>query len=214
MPPVRLGLFKTFTAAFALCGLLFTQSATANDFSKEDLKKLDQVEDYLNDLKSFAARFEQNVAGMQPSTGVFYFKRPGRFLWQYETPDPVKLVSDGGLIYFHDDSNNQTNQVPREGIADFLTREKINLTDGKFKVEYINNRNGLLHVAIRLKDDAAGDIGNTLSLTFLKGPLQLRQITTTNQFDQPVEVLFFNIRENADLDTQIFKFTPPQYREN
>ena len=66
MPPVRLGLFKTFTAVFALCGLLFAQSATANDFSKEDLKKLGQVEDYLNDLKSFAARFEQSPANARP----------------------------------------------------------------------------------------------------------------------------------------------------
>lgn len=202
-------------AALALCGLLFAALPThAADFSKQDRKKIEQVEGYLNDLKTFAARFEQNVAGMQPSTGVFYFKRPGRFLWQYETPDSVKLVSNGGLIYFHDDSNNQTNQVPREGIADFLTREEINLRDGQFKVEHLNDSNGLLHVAVRLKDDAAGDIGNTLSLTFLKDPLQLRQITTTNQFDQPVEVLFYNIRENADLKNAIFEFTPPQYREN
>lgn len=211
---MRLKLFSKLTAAFAVCGLLFATPTHANDFSKEDLKKLEKVEDYLNDLKTFAARFEQNVAGMQPSTGVFYFKRPGRFLWQYETPDPVKLVSDGGLIYFHDESNNQTNQVPREGIADFLTREEINLTGGKFKVEHMNDRNGLLHVAVRLKESAAGDIGSTLSFTFLKGPLQLRQITTTNQFDQPVEVLFYNIRENADLNSDIFEFTPPQYREN
>lgn len=212
---MRLTFKPLFIAALALCGLLFATLPThAADLAKQDRKKIAQVEAYLNDLKTFAARFEQNVAGMQPSTGVFYFKRPGRFLWQYETPDPVKLVSDGGLIYFHDDSNNQTNQVPREGIADFLTREEIDLTNGQFKVEHLNDSNGLLHVAVRLKDDTVGDIGNTLTLTFLKGPLQLRQITTTNQFDQPVEVLFYNIRENADLNNAIFEFTPPQYREN
>ena len=72
---------------------------------------------------------------------------------------------------------------------------------------------GLLHVGIKLKDETAGDIGNNLTLTFLQQPLQLRQITTTNQFDQPVEVLFYSIKENVELDNQIFEFTPPHYRE-
>ena len=201
-------------AALTFVGLLFAApTPKAADFSANDIRKIEAIEDYLNSLKSFAAQFEQNVNGMQPSTGVFYFKRPGKFLWQYENPDRVKLVSGGGLIYFHDDSNNQTNQVPREGIADFLTRSKIKLLDGKFKVEHLKDTNGLLHIGIRLKDESAGDIGNNLTLTFLEGPLQLRQITTTNQFDQPVEVLFYNIRENAKVKDEIFDFTPPQYRE-
>jgi len=176
--------------------------------------KIKEVEAYLNGLATFAARFEQNIAsGMQPSSGMFYFKRPSRFLWQYETPDPVKLVSGGGIIYFYDESNNQVNQVPREGIADFLTRPKIQLSEGPFKVVHLQDVGGLLHVGIQLKGESVGDIGNNLTLTFLQNPLQLRQITTTNQFDQPVEVLFYSIKENIPLANQLFDFTPPHYQE-
>lgn len=196
----------------------FAPPVLAEDAPTFDVGKIKEVEAYLNSLTSFAARFEQNLAGgMQPSSGMFYFKRPSRFLWQYETPDHVKLVSGGGLIYFYDESNNQVNQVPREGIADFLTRPKIQLLDGPFKVARLQDVGGLLHVGIQLKDqsvkNSVGEIGNTLTLTFLQNPLQLRQITTTNQFDQPVDVLFYSIQENIPLDNKIFDFTPPHYQE-
>ncbi len=176
-------------------------------------EKTAEIEKYLNSLKTFQANFEQGVGGMQPSSGMFYFKRPGRFLWQYQTPDPIKLVSSGGLIYFYDETSKQVNQIPREGIADFLTRPEIKLNNDNFVVEELAHIGGLLHLRIRLKDSEVGDIGSTLSLTFLENPIQLRQITTTNQFDQPVEVLLYNIRENKPLNNKVFAFIPPQYQE-
>ena len=174
---------------------------------------IDKVEDYLNDLKTFAADFEQNVSGRNPSTGRFFFKKPGRFLWHYLRPDPAKLVSGGGTIYFHDESSNQTTQVPRKGLADLLTRTEIDLQEDNFAVENILEQGGLLYVTVKIKDVAEGDIGGRLEMTFLQDPLQLRQITTFNQMNQPVEVLFYNIRENEPIPEKVFDFTPFHYRE-
>lgn len=175
---------------------------------------IQQVEDYLNSLKTFAARFEQTVAGGNPSTGTFYFKKPGKFLWQYLKPEPAKLVSSGGTIYFHDQVSNQTTQVPRKGLADLLTRKQIDLQEDNFNVRKVYTRGGLLYLTLNVTDVAEGDVGGRLEMTFLPNPLQLRQITTINQMGQPVEVLFYNIRENKSLADDVFKFVPFHYREN
>lgn len=171
------------------------------------------VENYLNDLQAFAAHFEQTVAGSHPSTGTFYFKKPGKFLWHYLKPDPAKLVSSGGTIYFHDETSNQTTQVPRKGLADLLTRKSIDLNEGNFAVDDVFTKGGLLYLTVRVKDVSEGDIGGQLQLTFLQDPMQLRQITTINQMNQPVEVLFYNIRENKPIPDDVFDFTPFHYRE-
>ena len=176
-------------------------------------EKLNQTEAYLNTLQTFAARFEQTVEGGHPSSGTFYFKKPGKFLWSYLKPDPAKLVSSGGTIYFHDETANQTTQVPRKGLADFLTKEEIRLNDKNFSVENVFLKGGLLYLTLKIKDVAEGDIGGQLQLTFIQDPPQLRQITTINQMGQSVEVLFYNIKENQPIPDDVFKFVPFHYQE-
>lgn len=190
----------------------FTKKQTLEGAPKQ--QATGQVERYLNNLQTFAARFEQTVAGNATSTGAFYFKKPGRFLWHYLQPEPAKLVSSGGTIYFHDETSNQTTQVPRKGLADLLTRREIDLSGENFNVEDVYKKGGLLYVTIGIADVAEGDIGGQLQLTFLQNPMQLRQITTINQMGQPVEVLFYNIRENKPVPDDVFDFTPFHYREN
>lgn len=204
-----------------LAALVFTAGTVhAQDFrppqpiaAEQKGAVIESIEAYLNDLKTFAADFEQSVSGHNPSTGRFFFKKPGRFLWHYLKPDPAKLVSGGGTIYFHDETSNQTTQVPRKGLADLLTQTEIDLREGNFEVENVYQHGGLLYMTVKIKDVAEGDIGGKLEMTFLQDPLQLRQITTFNQMNQPVEVLFYNIRENEPIPEKVFDFTPFHYRE-
>lgn len=178
------------------------------------VQKRTEIETYLNTLTTFSAQFEQAVNGVHPSSGLFFLKKPGKFLWQYQKPDPSKLISNGGEIYFHDETTNQTTQVPRQGMADLLTRKTFNLEKEKtFQVEAIYEQNGLLHLALTFNNLEEGDLGQKLTLTFLQNPIQLRQITTFNQLGQRVEMLFYNIRENIDIAAKTFAFTPFHYRE-
>ena len=191
----------------------------APEAKKEPVKKqakqntITQVQSYLNSLNTFAAQFEQTAAGGHPSSGVFYFKKPGKFLWHYLKPDPAKLVSSGGTIYFHDESNNQTTQVPRKGLADLLTRETIQLGSDSFSVADVYLKGGLLYVTVKIDNVAEGDVGGKVQMTFLQNPLQLRQMTTINQMNQPVDVLFYNIKENKSIPDDVFKFVPFHYRQ-
>ena len=194
----------------------FSAPEAQKDHIKEQAKQntVKQVQKYLNGLNTFAAQFEQTVAGGHPSSGVFYFKKPGKFLWHYLKPDPAKLVSGGGTIYFHDETNNQTTQVPRKGLADLLTRTSIQLNSDSFSVADVYLKGGLLYVTVKIDNVAEGDVGGKVQMTFLQNPLQLRQMTTINQMNQPVDVLFYNIKENKTIPDDVFRFVPFHYREN
>lgn len=175
----------------------------------ETVKK---VEDYFNTLKSFEARFEQVNPDGSVSNGFFLLKKPGKVLWHYTTPDPLRLISDGGLIYFEDMTTKQVTQVPREGLARLLTESDIRLNKGPFTVTEGMHINGFYH--LRLHQDATEDSAeNTMMFTFIDQPLQLRQVVTQNQFGDEVSVTFFQINENGEVADTLFRFTPPQYRE-
>src|SRR5690606_35107133 len=61
---------------------------------------LAQLERFVEQAARAEGRFEQTVtapSGRQPqaSSGSFAFERPGKFRWEYGTPYPQLLVSDG-----------------------------------------------------------------------------------------------------------------------
>ena len=178
---------------------------------------LAQIQHYINNLHSFSASFQQIVEAQPPATGHFYFMRPGKFLWRYDAPDPMRLISNGGLIYFVDDVTKQVTQVPRDGISDLLLRQKLDLSAPNIKIDSLVRTGGLLELTMTLKQDDDAELtapSNKFSLTFLEQPLQLRQLTTIDQLGQAVDVVFFQIQENQLLDKKIFDYTPPQYQEN
>lgn len=172
-----------------------------------------KVERYFNTLKSFEARFEQINPDGSASTGYFVMKKPGKVLWHYTTPDPLRLISDGGLIYFEDMTTKQVTQVPREGFARLLTEATLDLNKAPFKIVEAMHVNGFYH--LRMKQSASKDVPESeLLFTFIDEPLQLRQVVTYNQFGDEVSVTFFQINENGNVADSLFRFTPPQYREN
>lgn len=211
-------LFSLVTAMAFIASLAAgpVANATGSHQLKEESRhqKIGQVESYLNQLQTFAADFEQSVNGVAPSSGKFFLKKPGRFLWHYQKPEPSKLVSSGGTIYFHDETTNQTTQIPRKGMAKLLTQKEFNLTKGNLRVRDIYQKGGLLHVVLTFKGLKEGDVGAQVKLTFLETPLQLRQITTINQLGQEVEVFLYNIQENAAVPNRVFSFVPFHYQEN
>ena len=82
---------------FLIAGLtlLFASQASAQ-----------KIDDFLNNLKTFQADFEQvveNDSGMTlPVYGVFYLKRPGLFRWDYEGDSAQLIVADGKRVWLLD----------------------------------------------------------------------------------------------------------------
>lgn len=73
----------------------------------------EELQKFLNQVSSAEGSFDQTVVDKSgklldgPSTGVFAFSRPGKFVWEYETPYEQKIVSNGRTLWVWDKDLNQ-----------------------------------------------------------------------------------------------------------
>ncbi len=90
-------------AAAAAC-LLFAAQAPGSGLT-------DELKGRLDALGSGTMAFTQTVVDPEgkvtDSSGTLAYARPSRFSLEYETPDPVLLVSDGSTLWVHDVALNQ-----------------------------------------------------------------------------------------------------------
>jgi outer membrane lipoprotein carrier protein len=180
-----------------------------------------QVEDYFNSLTSLQAGFVQSVTGeREDSRGVFSLKRPGKFLWQYQTPTKQKIVSTGSAVYYHDEERNQVTQLPMNaGVARLFNAKTLNLSKQGLRATRVQSNSTLLVVEFAVDkkiatSDQAGLAG--LRLTFDKlggGRLQLKQIDALDTLSVTTRVVFSDVRENIALPDKLFAFTPGVYEQ-
>lgn len=88
---------------------------------------LEDIEDYLNNIKTMTADFTQNAYG-QMSQGRLSMARPGRVRFEYTDETPILVVSDGNNVSFID---YEVGQVTRWPVNDtplaFLLKDDISL---------------------------------------------------------------------------------------
>ena len=63
------------------------------------------------DASSFSAHFYQEsplpeIQVTETAEGKAYFKRPGKFRWEYEKPEVLHYISDGKTLWIHSPSDN------------------------------------------------------------------------------------------------------------
>jgi len=90
-----------FFAAAAILGVVSLAPAGANAAGA------DRLEAYLKGLKSLSSRFDQVTLSadggrMLESKGMLYLKRPGKFRWEYSSPNEQVIVADGSRVWVHD----------------------------------------------------------------------------------------------------------------
>jgi outer membrane lipoprotein-sorting protein len=177
-----------------------------------------RVEDYFNDIASLQADFTQTVTGdTQPSTGTFYWRKPGKFLWLYKAPTAQKIVSTGSAIYFIDD-RQQATQLPMDaGVARLFNAKKLNLSQQGLRATDTKENGRMLSVTFAVeKKIAAGENSGLakLTLTFTKlagGRMYLSQMDAVDTLSTTTRVEFRNVSENVTLVNKLFEYTPGVY---
>ncbi|MEO5378286.1 MAG: outer membrane lipoprotein chaperone LolA [Magnetococcus sp. DMHC-6] len=78
-----------------------------------------RLQSFLDRLQSVEADFFQKVisangAQDQVSQGRFAAAKPGRFLWDYQTPDVQQILSDGKSVWYYEPELQQVTQIPAD----------------------------------------------------------------------------------------------------
>jgi outer membrane lipoprotein carrier protein len=170
-----------------------------------------EVQDYFNNLTTYQAKFRQvdEALGLVQE-GSFYLRRPKRFLWQYEVPQRHKLVSTGSRLFYVDEESEQVTQLPLGvGLAEVLTREKIDLSDSGIQLLKTDGNDKMVSLTFQPPDSRFHQTAS-ITLTLARAPLRLAEIVTRNTFGQKVEVAFYDIQQGQPLAAGLFNYVPPQ----
>jgi len=179
--------------------------------SAAELAKLDA---FVTDTKSFTAGFEQTLYDadsepLQVSTGTIQLKRPGRFHWQYATPNRQLLVSDGERLWLYDE---ELEQVTVNALEDKVGGTPLVILMGtrplneEFSVKVLGSAEGIDWFELIPKQDSADFEALFVGL---KGS-ELAAMELRDNFGQATQIRFTDMNASANVSDSVFKFEPPK----
>jgi outer membrane lipoprotein carrier protein len=141
---------------------------------------------------------------MMESRGTFYLQRPGRFRWEYDTPNRQVIIADGKRVYLHD---LELKQVSHQSQSRALAgTPALLLADGgpiekHFTASTIPSKDGRDWVELIPK---AQDT-DVLRIELGFGKDKLESLIMEDSFGQTTRLNFSGTERNAKLSSDLFK---------
>jgi len=191
---------------FFFLACIVLQSAGASD-GVENFDKL------LRDTRTWEADFVQTLKDergrwVESAKGRVYLERPRRFRWDYQTPSPQAIVSDGAKLWVHDEA---LEQVVVRGLDEVLkdTPTLLLLHQGKvsevFQLIDLGRRESLEWVELLPRAESASF--ERFALGF--DAEQIRVMEMRDNFGYVTTLKFSDAERNRPIDDAIFRFSPP-----
>ena len=168
-----------------------------------------RLEDYLKGLSSLKSSFEQvtfnaDRTQMMEASGTFYLQRPGRFRWEYDTPNRQVIVADGKRVYLHDldldQVSHQSQAKALRGTPALLLASGGPIED-HFKTRPIESRDGRDWVELIPKASDTDVV--RIELGF--GGKELDSLIMEDSFGQMTRLNFSATQRNPSLDPDLFE---------
>ena len=181
--------------------------AEAMRLSTVDVRDIRRIQEYVNSIRTVAARFIQVEPDGRWAQGRFYLSRPGKMRIEYDPPVPILMVASGIWVVVYDSELKQTSYMPLDATpAEFLVRERLDILD-EFKVLAITRGPNVIRVTL---EPAGGVTSGRIRLTFEDNPLVLKQWTVIEGDGREVQVALLDARFDIDLNPDLFKFVDPE----
>ena len=173
----------------------------------------ERLNKFMKKAKTLEATFTQEVVSeqgqiMRTAIGKFYLKRPGKFRWEYQSPNPQLIVGDGKKLWVYDKDLEQVTVKPMKQAlgsspAGILMRQR-DLNDDFIVLER-SPREGMLWVDLRPKKKNSDFKRILIGLD----DIGVQAMDLYDQFGQITMIRFQESSYNKALKGSLFKFTPP-----
>jgi len=147
--------------------------------------------------------------------GVVYLKKGGKMRWDYKSPAPQQIVSDGTTLWVYTPELNQVNKgsAPKAlaGPAGSFLAGLGRVRD-EFTVRFLNPASKLDAAGrpvIDLAPKAPTPLLTRLVLTLDPKDYIVRQAVLYDQLQNTVTMTFTKVAMNPALSDSLFTFTPP-----
>lgn len=167
---------------------------------------VDRVAKAMTDTKTVQGRFTQVDPAGSPSSGAFYINRPGKVRFEYTSPEPIFIVSDGTTVSIEEPKRKAYDAIPLASTPLHLfLRSNIDLKkDGS--VTDVTTSNGSHYVTLV---DKTGEAEGKMILQFRATDFELlgwRQIDGTGA---ETRVQLADMKKNVSLKPSLFVVKDP-----
>lgn len=169
------------------------------------------------DVPGFKVRFLQvsTIAALDISDeaeGRIYIKQPGRMRWEYETPVPQSIITDGTSLWVWAPDDNQVMMGKAstffgEGKGGAFLSDMSALRES-FTVEKATGDPAECYTLRLIPATPTADI-KEIRLTVSKEDFTIRQVSTEYTYDEIVRMTFTDTDFELQLDDGMFIFSPP-----
>jgi outer membrane lipoprotein-sorting protein len=174
-------------------------------------QELPAAEAFLNRLVSLKARFLQLSENGATAQGTAWIVRPGRMRFEYDPPDPMLLVANGGQFFYLDRELRQPTIVPTSSTPlGLLLRENMSFASNEVTVTNVENAQGFFRITLhRTGQQAEG----RLTLVFADDPCELRQWEVVDAQGRATRVTLSGFEYGVRYPSLLFEFNNPIFRE-
>ena len=172
------------------------------------------INNYLNEIQSIQARFEQTIFGSENdvidySEGSFLLKKPGKIIWKFTAPSIKKIIVHDQKITTYDADLNQVLIVPfsdryQSSLANILLKNDSLMSYYQISSETANEN----VYSVVLVQKANNYLFTKMKITVVE--MLLTKIKLWDTSGQSIDIRFDNIILNASLSDASFKFSIPK----
>jgi outer membrane lipoprotein carrier protein len=175
---------------------------------------LGRLQHHYQATKSFSARFTETVTrqGAPPvqRTGTIYYQKPGKLRWEFDTPQPETIVSDGKTIYDYDPELDQVIETPLAQAFKNQAAAAFLLGAGNLKRDFIaappshSAADGLTHVGLIPKN-----AGQRIDAGIDTSTYNITSLAIHDPMGGDTVLKFSSLELNQPQKPSLFEFTAP-----
>lgn len=201
------GLRRNVSAATIACIALFAASQTAGaatelTLTPQQTEAVGQISNFINGFKTLQGEFTQTGPKGTVSRGVFYLQKPGKMRFEYASPNPFVIVSDGNWVTIKNRSKDKADQYPlSQTPLRLVLSERVNIAK-EAKILAVEDTDASITVTL---EDRKNIVPGQLILVYDKASNALQQWVVIDGKGRKTTVALQNMVPGIDPDPQLFQ---------
>lgn len=164
-----------------------------------------RVSKALTDVKTAQGKFTQVDAAGNPSSGEFFINRPGKVRFNYTSPEPMFIVSDGVTVSIEEPKRDSYDSVALASTPlNLFLRSNVDL---KRDVTDVRTSNGSHFITMV---DKTGEAEGRMILEFRASDFEFLGWRAIDGDDMETRVRLSDTKRNISLKPSLFVVKPPE----
>ena len=160
-----------------------------------------RIADHFASVKTMTGEFVQFGPSGEQTGGKFYIERPGKMLFLYENPSPIRVVADGNSLVVNNKKLNTWDVYPLgKTPLKVLLGDQIDLSAGR--VRKVTEADDLTTIVIGDKQ-LFGD--SLITMMFDPASYDLRQWTIRDAQGKDTTVMVYNVQQGVTFGKDTFQ---------